>query len=113
MIQTAEAEMTVVQRITSVDNSPVLESHALFGPRELLGDQPLPLPIVNKKLTAGTLGVKAIVKQFENGKEKPLSSTSSSSVSGLGIQVGNGKNQKVLHGLVKKPILFVANPDHR
>lgn len=111
MIQTAEAEMTVVQRITSVENSPVSESHALFGPRELTIDQVLPLPVVDKKLTAGTVGVKAIVERFESGKEKALSSTASAS--GLGIQLGNGKNQKVLHGLVKKPILFVANPDHR
>ncbi|KAH9816243.1 hypothetical protein DFH28DRAFT_1125709 [Melampsora americana] len=115
MIQTAEAEMTVVQRITSVDNSPVLDTHSLFGPRDLNKDPPLPLPVVNKRLTAGTIGVKAIVEQFENGKEKPSSASGSGSGSGagLGIQLGNGKNQKVLHGLVKKPILFVANPDHR
>ncbi|KAG0150276.1 hypothetical protein CROQUDRAFT_104386 [Cronartium quercuum f. sp. fusiforme G11] len=99
MVEAAAAEMTVVQRIGSVDNSPVLESSSTFGvsPR-IIGPRELP-PMPVRRQTAGAVGVRAMVEAFETS-------------GAVGDQLGNQpKRVKVVHDLVKKPVLFVANPD--
>lgn len=91
-----------------------------------------PLPVPTRRQTAGTTGVKAMVQQFEAVSAEstfsppvPAStattpersirsvtgSVTSSSHGSSGGGGGGQRKQKVEHGLVKKPLLFVANPD--
>lgn len=61
-------------------------------------------PLVTRKQTAGSVGVRAMVKQFET---PPL--VRKESVEPQNKRVS--QRVKVEHSLVKKPLLYVANPD--
>ncbi|CAH7689093.1 hypothetical protein BY996DRAFT_1878238 [Phakopsora pachyrhizi] len=61
-----------------------------------------PKPTAKRKQTAGVVGVRAMVQQFENTQEK----------TGIKLRTESGRKKvKVEHNLVKKPLLYVANPD--
>ncbi|WAR57399.1 hypothetical protein PtB15_8B446 [Puccinia triticina] len=62
-------------------------------------------PAARRTETAGSVGVRAMVKQFETPAPTPVSAERKTKPKRTGERV------KVERSLVKKPLLFVANPD--